>query len=298
MTRRDTRMAAAMVISATALLFGWTPAASAGPVPFSDPNAVGYIGLCDQNGHQVRSGDIGAAPFAVKAVSSVPAPSTYGVAGGNAVLNVYQPRKDVDPGDWSGKQMTAGSTYTNATYPMTQGTGRDPALVDFVSVFPPKWDGLVQLRMYFSAPNRPAHSRPYPATVLRVSGNRWTEVGGGDVRCNAGKATSFETVALPSKALASPSARSTPGASVKNGSKSGAGAHAGTGKAGASSEPDANDSGPNGAQSASLAGADSASADRSSSPSGWAAGAWILFGIAVVAGAVTAVLRWRRRPVV
>jgi hypothetical protein len=163
-----------------------------------------------QRGHQIRSGQVGAAPFVWKAVASTKAPS--GFESGKAVLNVYQPRKGTYPGEWSGKQLTAASTYSNASHPMAAGTGRDPALVDFVSVFQPTWDGLVQLRMYFTAPGRPQHSIPYPATVIQVKGDTWTQIGGGDVPCNAGTARSAEELALPSSILNRPTARSTPGA--------------------------------------------------------------------------------------
>ena len=44
---------------------------------------------------------------------------------------------------------------------------------------PASVEGLVQLRMYFSGVNLTEFQRPYPATTLRVSGNRWSVVSGG-----------------------------------------------------------------------------------------------------------------------
>jgi hypothetical protein len=203
--------ASAAVIAA---LIVTAPPATADSLPFTDQNANGYIGFCDKSGHQVTSGDIGVAPFTWLAVSSSPAPQGYPAGKGRGTLDVYQPRQNVDPGQWTGKQMTAASTYTNATHPMAQGTGADPALVDFTSVFPPSWDGLIEFRMYFTAPNSPEHSIPYPATVVRVSGTRWTVVSGGSVPCNAGSATSAETFSLPKSLLTQAANRSTPGATA------------------------------------------------------------------------------------
>ena len=201
---RITALPAAAVL--VALITGGP--ATAAPAPLADPSSDGYLGFCDDEGRQIRSGDLGAAPFAPVAVSSVAAPSGY--EKGFAVLTVYQPRPGVDPIDWSGKQLTAASAYSNPAHPMAAGTGADPALVDFTSVFPPKVDGLVQLRLSFSAPDRPQHSTPYPSVFVRVADRTWTQVGGGDVPCDAGKVVSAETVRLPASALSG--TRSTPGA--------------------------------------------------------------------------------------
>jgi hypothetical protein len=259
------------------------PAASANPVPFTDPNAHGYIGLCDKNGHQITSGNIGTAPLAVLAVSSAPAPAGYTAGYGKAVVNVYQPREGTEPGEWSGKGLTAGSTFTNTAHPMAEGTGLDPALVDFTSVFIPKWDGLVQLRMYFGAINRPEHTIPYPATVLQVKGNTWTVVDGGTVDCHAGTATSVEHKALPDSAFSS-TARSTPGA------------HPSGSPSGRSSSPVSSDVSRASDAPSAVSGSDVAAGTKSSGGGGHGGGAvvWILVAVAVVAGAGVAVWRWRR----
>jgi hypothetical protein len=178
------------VLGVAAIVAGPAGTAGASPVPFTDTNAIGTLGFCDQSGHEVTSGKVGTGPFAWTAVSSVPAPAGYDTTRGRASLFVYQPIKDVDPGDWSGKQMTAASFYTNAAHPMAQATVLDPALVDFVSVFPPHWDGLVQFRMFFSAPLQPQHTETYPAAVVQVTGDSWTLVSGGHADCGAGKGVS------------------------------------------------------------------------------------------------------------
>ena len=217
------RFIAMLGVAATSALVGWAPAAVAdSSLPFTDASAVGSIGICDASGDQITSGDIGRAPFAATVVSSVPAPQGYGAGIGRAVLNVYQPRQGVEPGEWSGKGLTAATLYTNTAHPMAQGTGLDPALVDFTSVFHPEWQGLVELRMYFTAPDKPQHTIQYPATVLKVTGTKWTVVSGAaSAPCKAGQARSVESIAIPKSILTQPTARVTPGAKAAGSSSSG-----------------------------------------------------------------------------
>jgi hypothetical protein len=272
---RPLRLRAGLAIAAIAAIACsaavWAPPASADGVPFSDPNAVGYLGFCDKSGHQVRSGSTGAAPFAWLTVSSAAAPSGYAANVGRGTLDAFQPIQNVDPGDWSGKQLTAASVYSNTAHPMAAGTGADPALVDFTGAFPPHWDGLVQLRMYFTAPDGLQHSTPYPAAVVRIDGNTWTQVGGGDVSCTAGRAISAETLDLPASAIAAQAARSTPGARPASSGSS----HA----AGSSSTR----SGSNGATAGPSTTA--AALDKKSSGSGGGTLAWVLVVVVVVAAA-------------
>lgn len=192
----------AVSAAAMASLALGVPAIAQGALPYTDAHAHGYIGFCDKNKHQITSGTLTDQPFVWTAVSSTSAPSAY--EHGKAVLLAFQPRKEVDPGEWSGRQMTAASSFTNAKHPMSQATNADDPLLFFTQAFPPKWDGLVELRLYFGAPNTPVHQIPYPATSIRVAGDRWSVVSGGAVDCNSGKATSDEVKALPSSALVSP----------------------------------------------------------------------------------------------
>jgi hypothetical protein len=198
------RLFCAVAVGSTLLLVPSLAAAraSASGVPFSDPNANGYIGLCDRNGHSVTSGSIDDIPFVWTAVSSTPAPAGY--EHGKATLYAYQPRQHVVPSQWEGRMLTASSSFTNPAHPMAQATNGDSPLLWFVQAYPPQWNGLVQLRMFYSAANTPVDLSPYPATVLQVSGNRWSEISGGSVPCNVGRAVSAETVELPSSELASP----------------------------------------------------------------------------------------------
>ena len=175
--------------------------ASAYTVPFNDPNAHGFIGLCDRSEHPITSGSLDDVPFVWTAVSSTPAPSGYDK--GKATLYAYQPRPHVDPSQWGGRMLTSSSSYTNPAHPMAQGTNGDSPLLWFVQAYPPQWDGLVQLRMFYSGVNLTTDLSPYPATVLRVTGNNWSVVSGGTVSCTVGKATSAESVNLPASALSS-----------------------------------------------------------------------------------------------
>ena len=275
------------------VLAAFSPSASAQNVPFTDSNARGAIAFCDANGNEVRSGNTGSAPFATYAVSSVAAPQGYSAkAGGRVALLVFQPIQYVDPGDWSGKQMGASSVFTNSAHPKSAQTVIDPALVDFVSVFPPHWDGLVQFRMYYSAPDKPAYTSTYPAAVVSVSGDTWTLVQGGGVPCNSGKAISSESKNLPKSVFNHPTPRSTLGASSTGSTQpgssggsggSGSGATSGSGDSASSSSPDE------------LAASPAGDAAPSSDGGGSGATPWIVLGVVLFAAALGGGWWWRRR---
>jgi hypothetical protein len=263
------------------------PAASATAIPFTDPNAHGSIGFCDSAAHEVTSGDIGAAPFTAYAVSSAPAPAGYGTdKQGRAALYAYQPIQYLDPGNWSGKQMSAASIFTNSRYPKSAQTVVDPALVDFTSAFPPHWDGLVQFRMFFSAPYRAPYASTYPTAVVKVAGNRWSLIQGGGVPCNSGKSTSVEVRSLPKSVFNNATPRATPGAAGATGSTS----HHGT----TGTSKDASS-----AAGAASGGASSATADASpvaaAKKSGTSTGAVWAILLAAVAAATIGFVVWRRR---
>lgn len=266
--------AAAAAVCAASLALA-VPAVAVSSVPFTDPGAQGSITLCDKSGHEVRSGSTLTAPFAWLAVGSTAAPAGYGAPTGRATLYAYQPVKNVDPGDWSGKQLTGSSTFTNSNHPMASGTVLDSAMGDFVGAFPPQWDGLVQLRMAFTAPAKSPYGDSYPTAVVRVSGKTWTLVQGGGGPCTAGSASSTELKALPSSAFAH-ALRQTPPADVR---------HPGS----ASTAPAASQSGAasaTGTATSSPVGAPSAAADtrRAGSSGGSSAWLWIVVAIVVVAG--------------
>ena len=172
--------------------------ASGSIVPFRDSLAAGGLGLCDRAGKALTHGSTATAPFVFRAVSTVAAPARYAVAGRTATLFAFQPREGVDPGYWSGGELSSASQYTNPAHPMVQLTRGDLPLSSFLSIYPARWDGIVQLRMYLGAPDQPPYTRPYAATDLRIDGTTWTVVHPVDAPCDAGQATSLETELLPS----------------------------------------------------------------------------------------------------
>jgi hypothetical protein len=204
-TKRRRSLRGAVVYSVLACLAGSALVGLAGatavgadpPVPYTDSNAVGYIGLCNQAAQQITSGTLSATPFVWRAVSSQPAPAQYNAAGGTAILSAYLPMQGLPPGDWSGEQLTASSQYSNPQSPMAQATAKDEPLEDFVQDYPPEWDGFIQLRLYLGAPDEPAYVQHYPVLNLEISGDTWTAVGGGPVNCSAGNAESLETAVAP-----------------------------------------------------------------------------------------------------
>lgn len=288
-TRRNVRRRAVLVagVALAALTFGVAGPAAADPIPFEDPSASGTIGFCDQSGHEITSGKIGAAPFAWTAVASVQAPAGYAAPKGRASLFVYQPIENVDPSNWSGKQMTAASAFTNTEHPMAQATVLDPALVDFVSVYPTHWDGLVQFRMFFSAPLQSPLTSSYPAAVVRVTGDTWTLVSGGHPACGSGTSISAETRALPASRFNVPTPRATRGATPASGAQSGSAFPNAAGHGGASSVPAGVTSGAGVVSGVSTTSASAKKAGRTSGSGGW----WWL----VIAAGGGGLLAWRIR---
>lgn len=191
---RASQHAAGQVGAATTLTFAAmialaSPAMAADP-PYTDPAATGGITLCDAKGGIKTSGSL-TDPLAATVVGASPATAPYDGEGRAAGLFAYQPRKGVEPGEWSGQGLTALSRYTNAEHPMAEILPADYTVGDFVQAFAPQWDGMIQLRMYLRVPNQPVGSTSYSATSLKVSGDSWQQVGAsaGGI-CKAGKATS------------------------------------------------------------------------------------------------------------
>jgi hypothetical protein len=276
--------AAALTLTAGLVVTGGGVARASEPPPYTDGRAVGFLGFCDRDGNTVTGGSIHDKPFVWRAVTSVPAPAPYDAPGGTATLLGFQPRENVDPGQWSGELLTASARYSNAKYPMAQATDRDFTLADFLGDYPATWDGYVQLRVYLGAPDQPPQSINYSATDIQVTGKTWRVVRGGAVPCTKGDAVSLEAV-LPASntaGLAKGSATPTPAAT-------------GEGKAASAAPspvaPAASDPAP-----LQLAAGSSVAASTTSSSSGHAAG-WLVLVLAL-AGFITFVgIRRRRAPV-
>jgi len=218
-------------------------------VPYTDPNAVGYIGLCNQAGQQITSGSITTTPFVWRAVSSQAAQAPYNNAGRTATLYGYQPQQGLLPGEWSGEQLTSSARYSNPANPMAAATDGDDSLEDFIQDYPPRWDGFFQLRIYLSTADEQAYDLHYPALNIQVTGDTWHAVGGGPVNCTSGTSESLETIVLPPSKITSPGGSSTGGnkgaatgaksttetTNASTSASSGSGSGDGTGAAGQSS---------------------------------------------------------------
>jgi hypothetical protein len=180
------------------------PAHAAG-VPYNDPRSSGTIGICDAHGRTITSGRLADTPFAAKVVGSDRPEGAYGGKGATAYLLGYQPRKGIDAGNWSGEQLTAASTYSNHDHPMAEVTYGDVTLVQLASDYPPQWNGLLQLRLYFTVPGQAGASPSYPTTDIQVTGGTWRVVRGGGGACSAGSAVSVARTLAPGS-VSSPAA--------------------------------------------------------------------------------------------
>jgi hypothetical protein len=200
------RLAAAALVVLSFTVLAAVPASAANPVPYTDFAAKGSVGLCDKTGNAVTSGKITDKPFVWFAVSSMAAPNGYGGTGRKATLVIYQPRPNTYPPQWSGDSMTSSSPYTNPRYPMAAASAEDFSLLDYINEFPPQLNGLLQLRIYYGAPQKSTWTETYAATDIKVTGSTWRVVRGASVPCRKGSAKPNE----PYHIVASPSASTPP----------------------------------------------------------------------------------------
>lgn len=303
MIRRARKMPAAAVLGLPLALLaaGAGSAAAATGVPYTDPDAAGTIGLCNQAGQQIASGSVSTTPFAWRAVSTVPAPSPYNNTGRTAVLVAYQPQQELPAGDWSGEQLTASSHYSNPTNPMAAATDGDTSLEGFIQDYPPKWDGFIELRMYLGTDNEPSYQEKYPVLNIKVTGSTWHAVGGGAVNCSSGTAESIETMLLPPSTTTTPKAAAQPAAAGATAGGS-AGTSGGSGSTGTSGTSSANHGsggvgsgkgGSNVSPATSIGGAAEATASTSSTPVGLIVG--VIAAVVAALAAAWLLLSRRRR---
>jgi hypothetical protein len=192
--RSAARLVASTSLVLAAMIATSGTATAAVVLPYTDANATGGITLCDAQGKGVTSGRIDAA-LAATAVGGTPAGAPFNGDHRSAILTAYQPRKAIDPGNWSGQSMTGMSQYTNPKNPMVEILPRDYTLKGFLTGYPAQWDGLVQLRVFLKAPNQGTKNDTYAATTLKVTGSTWQQVGAaaGDV-CKTGTAVSIARI--------------------------------------------------------------------------------------------------------
>ncbi len=180
--------------------------AQADSIP-ADPAAHGFVGLCGVDGNPMTGGSIHDQPFVWKAISSQRAPVEARGEGAVATLYAVQLRPGVAAYDWNGNQLTATDPYSTPNAPTAQSSRLDYPFSTMVKDYPPLVDGLYELRLYLGNSQNTGFTDQYPATFIKVSGDRWSVVKGGTVDCSQGKAVSTEITALNrSKAAGTPSA--------------------------------------------------------------------------------------------
>jgi hypothetical protein len=272
--------------------------ANAATVPWTDTHVDGSLTLCGRNDQPITSGSLLSAPFVWSAVSSSAAPKGYT----GAYLVVYQPIQYVDPANWSGYQLTVEAVFSNQMHPMAQATNADLPLLFADHNYPPHWDNLYELRMYYTGVNKQPETTKYPAAVIRVSGNNWSLVQGGTTPCNSGTATSLESVQLPKSEIDTPQtlAIGPAGHSTSGGGSSRATNHAGSKGSESSRAAHAQASGPSttassGAIATRPANSEAAAANGSNGSGANPAliAAMIVVLVAAIVGA--GVFLWRRR---
>lgn len=167
-------------------LQGGNEPAGEATVPYDDPQAAGQITLCSADGRAVTGGSTGDRPFAAFVVGETGVPSGLDATGTVATLFGYQPRAGIGPDEFSGIPLTAAGAVADAEVPAVRVTDEVYSVGDFVTAFPAEQDGFVQLRLYLGTPEAGTLTEsPYDTADLRVDGDRWELVSGGDADCAA-----------------------------------------------------------------------------------------------------------------
>lgn len=144
--------------------------------PYADPAVRGRLTLC-VDGSAVTEGSVARRPF----VDAVVGPGAD-AGGGRATLLAHQPREGVDPEEWTGVPLTAGTTVAGGAAPAARLDTGSTTLAQFLGGYPAVWDGWVQLRLAVAGSDG-ATSDGYAAVDLRVEGDRWHAVAAGSATC-------------------------------------------------------------------------------------------------------------------
>lgn len=181
-------LAAIVPAAVAATVIAVWPATAAAGVPYDDPQSIGAVTLYNKAGAVVSAGKVTDRPFVWRAVSSSKAPAPYDKEGRKATLLAYQPRAGSKPAEWSGDTLTGSTGYQDVNHPTVQATDTDFTLKDFLDGFPAQWNGFVQLRVYFGAPEQPTLTARYATADIRVTGDSWSLVRSGTNGAAAGGA--------------------------------------------------------------------------------------------------------------
>lgn len=160
--------------------------ASTAPPWEPDPSSVGGLTFYNAAGHQVTGGSTTASPLAsyVEGSSKVRSGDT------KATLYGYLPVHGQSPGQWSGDQLSASTSYPNASaprplktasLPVVSGASGDETIAELAADFPntdSSSDGyahLYQLRLVTSKPQE-GISTTYDSADIEISGSTWSVV--------------------------------------------------------------------------------------------------------------------------
>jgi hypothetical protein len=150
--------------------------------PYADPASTGGLTLCSATGKAVTGGRIAERPFADVVVGET-APADADREGAVATLFAYQPREGVSPEEYSGSPITAATPYADPSRPAALVTGQAWTIKDFVTAFPARFDGYVQLRLVLGSPAHGTVTDRYDTADIRVDGDSWELVRGGHASC-------------------------------------------------------------------------------------------------------------------
>lgn len=154
-------------------------------VPYDDAQSSGLLTLCDEKGKPVTGGKLDAKPFAPIVVGESPIDSRIGDdVTGVATLFGYQPREGVDPLEFSGAAIGGPVPFVDHDVPATRIVAEAYSVGDFTEIYPARLDGYVQLRLITSAAGFGTDISSYDTADIKVDGDSWRLVRGGDASCS------------------------------------------------------------------------------------------------------------------
>ena len=153
--------------------------------PYTDPASSGLLTLCDTRGHEITSGKITDKPLAPIVLGSTALDSRVeaGVQG-LATLYGYQPRAGVEAEEFSGSPIGGPVPFKDHTRPATRVVKAGYSIKDFTTIYPANDDGFVQLRLILSADGLGVDTDSYDTADLKVTGDTWHVVRGGNASCS------------------------------------------------------------------------------------------------------------------
>lgn len=181
---RRVGVVAAVAVVAVAVAVGAAWSVRGEAVPYDDAQSSGLLTLCDESGHRVTRGSVDDTPFAPIVLGATPVDAQVEEdAVVNATLYGYQPRENVDPLEFSGSPIGGPVPFVDHDRPATRIVPDAWSIANFVEVFPATYDGYVQLRLIVSASGFGAFTSSYDTADLKVDGDSWHVVRGGDADC-------------------------------------------------------------------------------------------------------------------